>query len=260
MLAAKTELQNAQKVKEFLTGKKVINKQYLCVKEFGFLYFPITKKINVPKAEVLDTKFSFPKKETPLTPEDLLKTKLIPAELALIPKTQEIIGTIMILEIPPELQSKEKIIAEAYLKTNTQVKTIVRKEDIHTGEFRTRKVKVLAGENTKETIHLESGVKIKLDIEQVYFSARSGHERLRIASQVKDGEDVLVMFAGCAPFPLVIAKNANPAAVYAIELNPVAHTYAMQNIELNHLDHKIHFYCADVRKQVPKLKIKFDRI
>lgn len=260
MLAAKTELQNAQKVKEFIIQKNILHKDYLAVKEFGYIYFPLTKKIKVSKAEVVDTKFSFPVKDKPLAPEDLLKAKLSNAELALIPKTQEIIGTIMILEIPPELQSKEKIIAEAYLKTNNQVKTIVKKEDIHSGEFRTRKVKILAGFKTTETTHLESGIKIKLDIEKVYFSARTGNERLRLASQVKDDEDVLVMFAGAAPFPLVIAKNANPRSVYAIELNPIAHQYAMQNIELNHLENKIHFYCADVRMQVPKLQMRFDRI
>lgn len=260
MLTAKTELRNAQKVKEFITKKNLLHKDYLAVKEFGFMYFPLTKKIKIPHAEIINTTFSFPQKEKPITPEDLLKGKLTSSELALIPKTQEIIGTIMILEISEPLIPKETIIAEAYLKSNQQVKTIVKKEDIHSGKFRTRKVKILAGEKTTETIHLESGVKIKLDIEKVYFSARTGSERLRIASQVKDHENILVMFAGAAPFPLVIAKNAQPHLIYAIELNPIAHQYAMQNIELNHFEDKIHFYLADVRKQVPKLKQKFDRL
>ncbi len=260
MLAAKTTLEHAQTVKEYLVKHNLMHQGFLTVKEFNFIYFAIVKKAKVPNATILNTKFDFPQKRNNPTPEELLQKSLTKKERELIPKTQEIIGTIMILEIPPELQKKETIIAEAYLKTNKSIKTVVKKEDIHTGEFRTRKVKVLAGYNTTETTHLESGVRIKLNIDQVYFSARSGHERLRIANQVKAKEKVLVLFAGCAPFPLVIAKHAKPKKIVAIELNPIACKYAEQNIELNKMHNTITLICADAKIQTPKLKDKFDRI
>jgi tRNA (guanine37-N1)-methyltransferase len=64
----------------------------------------------------------------------------------------------------------------------------------------------LAGKNTKEAVHGENGVQMKVNLEQTYFSAKSAHERLRIAQLVKPGEEILVMFSGVAPYPLVLAK------------------------------------------------------
>ncbi len=267
MLAVQTTLPFAQKVKEYLVKHRLVHLDYVTVKEMNFIYFPIIsdslqkgKNIKIPNATVLDTKFAFPLKKKDLMPEDVLRSKLSAAELALIPKTQEIIGTIMVLEIPIALVGKANTIAEAYLQTNTQVTTIVMKEDIHTGEFRTRKVRVLAGRDTRETIHLESGIRIKLDIEQVYFSARTGHERLRVAGLVRAGEKVLVLFAGAAPFPLVIAKHSKATHIWALELNPIACKYAQENVEMNRFMDRITFMCGDARIATPKLKNKFDRI
>ena len=50
---------------------------------------------------------------------------------------------------------------------------------------------------------------------------------------VKKGEDVLVMFSGSGVYPCVIAKNSKPKSVVEIEINPVAHEYALENLKLN---------------------------
>ncbi|MBI2662103.1 class I SAM-dependent methyltransferase family protein [Candidatus Woesearchaeota archaeon] len=260
MLSAQTDLKNAQKVKEFLLKKNLIDQDYNIVKEMGFIYFPIKKKVKITHTKIVDTKFSFPKKQRDSTIGDLLKNQLTKAESKIIPKSQEVIGTILLLEIPEKLQPKEKLIAEAHLKLHKNIQTVVKKADAHTGEFRTRKVQILAGKPAKETIHLENKVKIKLNIEQVYFSARSAHERLRIAQQIKTPEQVLVMFSGAAPYPLVIAKNSPAKIVYGIEMNPIGHTYGLQNITLNNLQNKIKLYEGDVRTILPSIKQTFDRI
>lgn len=260
MFAAETELKNAQKVKEYLIQKKLFHPDYLLVKELGFIYFPMIRKAAVPRAKVVSPSFSFPPKQKNLSVEELLKGKLTPKELELLPKSQEIVGTILILEIPPELEKKERIIAEAYLKNSKTIKTVVKKEEFHEGDYRLRKVKVLAGKNTKEAIHQENGVKIKLDLEKTYFSARSSNERLRIAKLVKKGEEVLVMFSGAAPFPLVLAQNSPAKKIYGIELNPWAHQYAIQNVELNHCAGRVIILEGDVRTVVPSLHRKFGRI
>jgi tRNA (guanine37-N1)-methyltransferase len=252
MLSATTELKHAQKVKEYLVKHNLVNLDFFPVKELGRIYFPILKKVKVPGAEVVDTKFSFPQKLHEPSLEELLSKVLTKTELELLPQSQELIGKIMILEIPSELQHKEKQIAQAFLKANKTIETIVRKSEFHSGVYRTRKVKVLAGKNTKETIHSENGIKIKLDIEQAYFSARLAHERLRIAQQVKAGEEVLVMFSGVAPYPLVIARNSKARLIYGIEINPSAHQYALQNVEMNCFGHRIIIYNGDVRQVVPQ--------
>jgi len=260
MLAAYTELKNAEKVKRFLVRKKILNLDYLPVRELKHLFFPMTKKVKVPGAKVVNTKIKFPQKEKLKTVEDLLKNKLTPKQLSLTPQSLEIVGKIMIIEIPESLEKKEKSIAEAYLKINKNVETVVKKSKIHSGIYRTRKVKILAGKKTKETIHFENGVKIKLHLEKTYFSARSGNERLRIAKQIKPNESVLVMFSGAAPFPLVFAKNSKLKEVYGIEINPFAHQYALENAKLNNLSHKIKVFPGDVKKILPRMRKKFDRI
>jgi tRNA (guanine37-N1)-methyltransferase len=260
MLAAYTELKNAEKVKTFLATKKLLNLDYLVVKELDHIYFPLTKKVKVSGAKVVNTKFKFPEKEKPATIDELLKGKLTAKEMKLIPRSLEVVGKIMVIEVPDELKKKEKLIAQAYLKQNHNIETVVKKDQIHSGEFRLRKVKILAGKRTKETIHFENGVKIKLDLEKTYFSARSANERLRIARLIKPKEEVLVMFSGAGPFPLVIAKNSHAKLVYGIEINPLAHQYALTNVSLNHLDSRVAIFNGDVRDLLPKVRKKFDRI
>ncbi len=167
----------------------------------------------------------------------------------------------MILEIPDVLIYKEKEIARAYLKSNHTAKVVVKKSAIHSGQFRTRGVEVLAGEDRKDTTHLESGVRLYMDIEETYFSARLGNERLRIAKLVMPGENVLVMFSGSAPYPLVLARHSEVGHIVGVEINPKAHEFALQNLGLNKIPKdKIRLINEDVRVELPRLKEQFDRV
>lgn len=174
-------------------------------------------------------------------------------------KSYDQMGDIAILDIPEELVPYEKKIAQALLKEHKTIKTVCKKIGSRAGTYRRQKLKILAGKRTKETIHKECGAQLKLHVEKVYFSPRMSTERLRIAQQVKPGENILVLFSGCAPYPCVIAKNAKPKSIVAVELNPIAHKYALENIRLNKLSN-VEAICGDVRKIVPKLKGSWDRI
>ena len=190
-----------------------------------------------------------------------LKNKLSKKELNLVPTSFDVVGDIMIFsDFPKGLIKKEKVIGTAILQNYHHIKTILKKTKKYSGRFRTPKLKVIAGEKKKETIHKENDVFIKLDIEKVYFSARMSSERKRIADLIKSNESVLVMFNGCAPYSLVIAKNSKCKEVYGIEINPTAHKYALENIRKNKMENKIRLFLGDVRKVMPKLNKKFDRI
>lgn len=167
-----------------------------------------------------------------------------------LPKSYDIIGDILIFEIKDKLTNKEeKQIANELLKLNSNIKVVAKRADIYKGKYRTRKIKILAGEKRTETIHKENGINIKLDVEKCYFSPRLSQERLRIARLVKENEDVLVMFSGVAPYPLVIAKNARPGSIYGIEINPVAYKYALENVRINRFSN-IHLLRGDVDKEL----------
>jgi tRNA (guanine37-N1)-methyltransferase len=118
----------------------------------------------------------------------------------------------------------------------------------------------LAGEKNKETEYKENNARLKLNVEKVYFSPRSSEERKRIFKQVKNNETVLVMFSGSGIYPLVIIKNSEAKEIHGIEINPTAHKYALENLKLNKAEDKIKLYLGDVKKILPKISKKFDRI
>ncbi len=252
MKGVQAQLCNAQKIKQELIEINCIDQKYKPLKEGSYIIFPIQ---FVPEGYSVVEKEFEAKTNTPILsnllniPEPLLKK---------LPSSQERVGSIMILEIPEELEPYETNIANAHLKINKDITTIVKKTDVHHGVFRTRGVKILAGINTKCSIHKESSVRLKIHLEQTYFSARLSNERLRVAKSVKSTENVLVMFSGAAPYPLVIWKHAKPQSITGIEINPKAHELAVENLRLNKCD-DIQLYNGDVRSVLPSLK-KFDRI
>ena len=190
-----------------------------------------------------------------------LKDKLTKKELELVPSSFDVVGDIMIFsEFPKELIKKEKLIGSIILENYSNIKTILKKTKKYSGKFRTPKLKVITGEKRKETVCKENNVLIKLDVERVYFSPRMSSERKRISQLVKLNESVLVMFSGSGIYPLVIAKNSKCKEVYGIEINPIAHKYALENIKKNKLENKIRLFQGDVRKILPRLNKKFDRI
>jgi len=194
------------------------------------------------------------------TLKDALKKELTKKELNLVPRAFDTIGTIAIFtQFPDELKKKEKIIAQKILELHKNLETVAKKTEQYSGKYRLQRIKIIAGKRTKETLHRENGVQIKLDVENCYFSPRTSSERLRIANLVRKNESVLVMFSGVAPFPLVIAKHAHPKEIYAIEANPTAHKYALENVKLNKFKN-MNVIKGDVKKVLPKINKKFDRI
>ena len=67
------------------------------------------------------------------------------------------------------------------------------------------------------------------------------------------------MFSGIGVYPIVIAKNKKPKIIYSIEINPDAVKYQKENILLNKIKN-IQLFKGDVKRIVPKLNKKFDRI
>jgi tRNA (guanine37-N1)-methyltransferase len=190
-----------------------------------------------------------------------LKGKMPEEKVRIVPSSFDVVGNIAIFsELPDGIGRKEKkILGETLLHLNRNIKTVAVKTGKYSGKYRTPKLKIIAGNKTKETIHLENGVRIKLDVEKDYFSARTGTERMRIAEMVKKEESVLVMFAGVLPFALVISKHSKAKEIYAVEVNPSAYKHGIENIKMNKMKNIVSIK-GDVEKVLPKLKKKFDRI
>lgn len=162
---------------------------------------------------------------------DLIKEK-IPEELhKYLPSGYKIIGDLAIIKIKDELSEYARDIASSILISNPRLKAVWRdlgKE----GMTRKPRLELLAGEGS-ETVHVENGCLFKLDVTKVMFSLGNQHERQRVASEAKD-EIVVDMFAGIGYFTIPIAKKAEK--VFAIEINPDAYYYLLENIRLNKLN------------------------
>ncbi|OGW55111.1 MAG: hypothetical protein A2Y81_05715 [Nitrospirae bacterium RBG_13_43_8] len=194
----------------------------------------------------------------------VLKDKLTGDEMELVPRSYDIIGSrekaVAVIEIPEELEKKKILIAEAVMKMNKNVRSVLNKISGRKGVFRLEDLELLIGDKNTEVVHREYGYLIKLDPQKVFFSPRELTERQRIANQVKAGETVLIMFSGSMPYGIAIAKRQPLVKkIYGVEINPEAHEYAKENVAKNKLSHKFILINDDVRKVCPGLE-KVDRI
>jgi tRNA (guanine37-N1)-methyltransferase len=188
-------------------------------------------------------------------PEDVLK---------LVPRSFELIGSkqkaVAIIELPESLEQFEKIIADGIMRVYKNVTSVLAKESERTGEYRTRELRLMAGDPNTEVVHKEGGCLLRLDPRRVYFSPRESTERERIANAVKDGEEILVMFSGVGPLPICIAKRHRSVRATAVELNPVAHNYCVENIHLNRVGERVEAIKGDVGEVCRNLDEKYDRV
>ncbi|MDD3159748.1 MAG: hypothetical protein PHQ98_02155 [Candidatus ainarchaeum sp.] len=189
-----------------------------------------------------------------------LKSSLTKTEFAFAPKAFDSFGNIAVIEIPKELDKKKKLIGETLLKLNKRFETVCSIESDHEGKFRVQKVKVIAGKKNLIATYKESGVTLKVPLGEVFFSPRLSNERLRIAKEIKDNEIVGCFFSGVAPYPVVFAKNSKMKKAVAIELNPSAHKFAIENVKLNKCVDRVDLIKGDVKRQYKKFPAYFDRI
>ena len=189
-----------------------------------------------------------------------MANKLTKKEIKSIPRSYDVVGDLLIFsDFPDTLAKKEKLVAEQILQEHSNVKVVLKKIKQYSGVFRTPTLRILGGERRKKTIYKENGVRLLINPEKMYFSSRLSTERKRIYCQIKSGEEVLVMFSGAGPYPVVISKNTSAKEIYGIEINPSAHEYALESLKLNKINN-VKLYCGDVNKILPKIKKKFDRI
>ena len=254
-----------------LVGKLEIFNRELKIQQIeGCLCIPLTnepppailKKIenNLPKFEI--SIHNFPeRKKRHFIPLDFLADKLPPNLLASVPRAIDFVGDIAIVEIPPELTDHKKIIGEAILKAHKQTSTVLAKSSAVEGVYRIRDFEVIAGIKKTVTVYREYGCMYHVDVAKAYFSPRLSTEHNRVASQVKDGETVVDLFAGVGPFAILIAKKHENVRVYAVDVNPDAIALLKRNIAVNRAEKQVVPLFGDARQVVrEQLSGKADRV
>jgi tRNA wybutosine-synthesizing protein 2 len=136
--------------------------------------------------------------------------------------------------------------------------TVIARGDVE-GPHREPDPTVVAGEGDTETVHREHGIEYAMDLAAVMFSPGNKAERARIGDITLEGERVLDMFAGIGYFTLPAAVAGGN--VTAIERNPVAFQYLLENVMRNGVSDRVEPYRADNRDVISAYEGKnFDRI
>jgi len=174
-----------------------------------------------------------------------------------IQRSFNVLGSVAVVNFSDDVKKSDKAkFAKKILKDNSQIKTVLEKSGKFSGRLRKMETRFLAGEKNKEVLYRENGCVFRFNIDTTYFSPRLSNERKEISEMIKKGNEVFVMFAGVAPFSIVIAKNSSAKKVYSNEINRIANKYARLNADLNKVKDKIEFVDGDVKRVCEKLKLK----
>jgi tRNA (guanine37-N1)-methyltransferase len=255
--ALRVPLPKAEEVRRYLKTQHLLREDVILFKEDSWIYFPLNKIEN----EV----FNYPVVRKSFE-ERIIKTHYykdlvkLPKKLQNeLPTSYDIIGSVILIKLPVSLSRYRGQIGMALLETHKHIRTVCMTDAV-AGELRTRKVTIIAGEKQTLTTHTEYGLGFSVDVAKTYFSPRLASERRRVALQVKPGEIIVDLFAGVAPFSIMIARFAKPKIVYAIDKNKNAITLAKKNVKQNHLLESIEVVHADAKDAAKIIPVKADRI
>jgi tRNA (guanine37-N1)-methyltransferase len=176
---------------------------------------------------------------TPPRLREYLAELLSPIEMQEVRASFDVVGNIAIVKVPEKLQHRKLDIAQAVMKTNAHIKTVLNQTAPISGLFRLRELEHLLGEPKTETVYREYGCSFKVDLAAAYFSPRLSFERMRITNLVTQGETIVNMFAGVGCYSILIAKHRPIKKVFSVDLNPKAIELMNENAQLNRVADKV---------------------
>jgi len=250
------EKRNAEKAKKYLLKHNMLNKGYKVFGNESFIYFPILSQKGEKELKRFGTLGYADFEERKAIDYKKELEKILSKAEGEAAKGYDLLGNIAIIDAEPKLA---KQIGRLILSLNKNVETVLRKTGAVKGRYRTRSYAYVAGKRNYIAHYKENGCIFEFDVRKVFFSPRLAYERQRIAAQVKDGEHVVVMFAGVGPFAIEIAKKVPGAKVIAIELNKYAYKYMLRNIQLNKVKN-VKPVLGDVKRVAREYRNFADRI
>jgi tRNA (guanine37-N1)-methyltransferase len=171
--------------------------------------------------------------------KNALKDVFTKEEIEKLYSSFDIIGDIIIIKIPDELEGKKEIIANTLINKIKTVNTVFQQISSVQGEYRTRKLCFLTGSNKSYTEYKEHGCIFKVDVLKTYFSPRLSTERLRVSKMISNNEIIVNMFAGIGTYSIILAKKNPDCIVYSIDSNPDANDLCIINSKLNKVQDRV---------------------
>ena len=262
MLGLRVKKHNAEKARRYLERHAQLSINHKLIGSNSFIYLPINEGTDRKSLEKARKEFGakvLEKKFEPLKSQGKYREMLqenLGSRYEQATKSYDLIGNMALIDAKGTVA---KEIAKAIMSTNKNVETVISKGSAVTGKYRVRKYVHILGKRNFIATYRENGATLTFDIRRTFFSSRLAFDRLRIARQVKKGENVMVMFAGMGPFVVEIAKMQKSAHVVGIELNRSACKYMRQNIAINKATNAT-AQVGDVKKLANKYRGFADRI
>ncbi|MFG1529721.1 MAG: class I SAM-dependent methyltransferase family protein [Thermoplasmata archaeon] len=174
-----------------------------------------------------------------------------------MPAGYQRMGRVLLLRLPELLRPYFPEIGAAWQR-EIGVTTVLTQVGPIEGEARRPTVEVIAGGPT-ETEVVEHGIRWRFDAARIMFAAGNRTERARVARRIAPNERILDMFAGIGYFTLPAARAHPTVRVRAIEQNPEAYRYLVENARLNGVADRVEAVLGDNRT-VGVPAGRFDRI
>ncbi|MFW6064006.1 MAG: class I SAM-dependent methyltransferase [Candidatus Natronoplasma sp.] len=228
-----------QKMLRILKEKNNLDPDRRIRSEDDFLIFPVKED-----ADLSDSDPEFREKKIKPYKHILERLDLPSSKKDKLPDNWEMIGDVLLIKLPEGLIEYKDEIGEVYADV-LGAKTVML-QGIIKGRKREPEVEKIHGEET-ETIHIENGIRYKMDTSQIMFSSGNIDERIRMAEVAEVEEVVVDMFAGIGYFSLPMAVHGKPKKIYSLEINPTAFRYLKQNIILNEVEDIVEAWQGDNR-------------
>jgi tRNA wybutosine-synthesizing protein 2 len=167
-----------------------------------------------------------------------------------LPTGYHVVGHVALLQLKSESMEMAQQIGDLTIEYDKRIRSVIVRKGPTKYIIRTPDYKLVAGDKNTTTIHVENGVKYRLDPLRITFSGGNKRERVHMSRVVEDGEYVVDMFACVGQFALQMAKRES-VYVRAIEINPVAYEFLVENITLNHFEERVDAIPGDSRGQCP---------
>jgi tRNA (guanine37-N1)-methyltransferase len=144
-----------------------------------------------------------------------------PQERELVPRAFDVVGDIVLVRLPAELEARRFEVGDALLRFVPGSRLVGLDRGVE-GAERLRRVEPIAGAGGWRTRHRENRIELDVDVERAYFSPRLAGEHARVAAEVRSGERVYDLFCGVGPFAVTIARDGRASDVVAVDANPAA--------------------------------------
>ncbi len=261
----KIDPKDGERVRKALLESNLLDLDYKIIQQDEALFIPLQQEIGKKHLETIVGPINLetgemvfePLSHGPKNLTEALESHLSPEEIELVPRAYDLVGDIVVLEIPDELSTHRETIGKVFHQVHKNLATVLAKKGAITGTTRVREYECLSGEDKTDTIHIEYGCRLAVDLSKAYFSPRLLEEHNRIAQLVKTNEFVVDMFCGVGPFPIHIARQKE-AHIVAIDINPEAIDLLNKSIGLNKLIGTIEPIVGDA-KEYAKEKVA-DRV